>query len=170
VDTALASLLGAVIGGGIASSSSLGLERIQARREREAADRRDRREARRAARLLAEELEAGRRLLARAQENGWYTWEPPKRLLPAAAWTEYRSDFATQATDEEWRTVAAAFGQFDRLNWHLIDRIELEGWIGEGREDPMEPRRLGSDAKVEDALGEIDAALALLQRLMASDT
>jgi hypothetical protein len=104
------------LGGGIASGTSFRLESLRARREEQAAKERKEREARRAARLLAEELQYGRRLLVTALEKDYYTWEPP-RSIPTSAWTEYRADFALIASDQQWATVAAAFGDFDGLNW-----------------------------------------------------
>jgi hypothetical protein len=92
VDPTVSTLIGVFLGGGIASGTSFRLESLRARREEQAATKREEREARRAARLLAEELEYGRRLLATALEKDYYTWEPP-RSIPSTAWTEYRADF-----------------------------------------------------------------------------
>ena len=63
-------------------------------------------------------------LPATASEKDYYTWEPP-RSIPTSAWTEYRADFALIASDQQWTTVAAAFGEFDGLNWHVTAVIEL---------------------------------------------
>lgn len=169
VDPAVSTLIGVLLGGGIASGTSFRLERARADRERQAAEERERREARRAARLLAEELEYGRRLLARAQERGHYTWEPPRRLLPASAWTEYRADFALVSTDEQWASVATAFGEFDRLNWHVADVLEEDHWTGaaERRHPYFEPREVPPSADLDGAVGKVDAALAVLHGLMA---
>jgi hypothetical protein len=167
VDPAVSTLLGVFLGGCIASGTSFGRERLRTRRERKAAEEHDRRDARRAARLLAEELDYGRGLLARAQQTGHYTWEPPKRLIPAAAWTEYRADFALVASDEEWGMVAAAFGEFDRLNWDVRDVLEEEHWSGvaERRHPYYEPPKLGARTDLDGALAKVDAALALLREL-----
>jgi hypothetical protein len=167
MDPAVSTLLGVLLGGGIGSGTSFYLERLRTIREEAASEKRDRRDARRAARLLAEELEYGRRLLATAVEKNYYTWEPP-RSIPASAWTEYRADFALLASDEQWATVAAAFGDFDALNWHMTAVIEEDRWTGGGPQHPMEPRRLGPRSKelAQDALTKVDAALALLRDLM----
>jgi hypothetical protein len=127
MEDALLPLLGVLVGGGIASFTSFRLEGLRAAREEKAAGQRDHRDARRAARLLAEELQYGRRLLATALEKDYYTWEPP-RSIPTSAWTEYRADFALVASDEQWATVAAAFGDFDGLNWHMTAVIEEDHW------------------------------------------
>lgn len=168
VDPAVSTLIGVFLGGGIASGTSFRLESLRARREQRAAQKREEREARRAARLLAEELEYGRRLLATALEKDYYTWEPP-RSIPTSAWTEYRADFALVASDQQWATVAAAFGDFDGLNWHMTAVIEEDHWTGAAPQHPMEPRRLGprSTELVRDALEKVDVAHALLRDVLA---
>ena len=168
VDPVVSTLIGVFLGGGIASGTSFRLESLRARREEEAATKREERDARRAARLLAEELEYGRRLLATALEKDYYTWEPP-RSIPTSAWTEYRADFALIASDQQWATVAAAFGDFDGLNWHMTAVIEEDHWTGAAPQHPMETRRLGPRSRelVRDALEKVDAAHALLQDVLA---
>jgi hypothetical protein len=74
MDPALASLLGAVVGGLIGGGSNVGLDVTRAKRERKATEAIERRDPRRAALLIAEELEAGRRLLAPAHERGVSRW------------------------------------------------------------------------------------------------
>jgi hypothetical protein len=80
VDPAVSTLIGVFLGGGIASGTSFRLESLRARREEQAAKERKEREARRAPRLLAEELQYGRRLLVTALEKDYYTWEPPRSI------------------------------------------------------------------------------------------
>ena len=166
VDPVVSTLIGVFLGGAIASGTSFRLESLRARREEQVAKKRD---ARRAARLLAEELEYGRRLLATASEKDYYTWEPP-RSIPTSAWTEYRADFALIASDQQWATIAAAFGDFDGLNWHVAAVIEEDHWTGAGPQDPLEPRRLDPRSRelVRDSLEKADAALALLANLLAA--
>lgn len=168
MDPALSTLLAVLLGGGLTAGTSFRLEKVRADREEAAAEKREKRDARRAARLLAEELQYGRRLLATALEKGDYTWEPP-RTIPASAWTEYRADFALIASDEQWATVAAAFGDFDALNWHVIAVTEEDQWTHGGPQHPLEPRKLGPRSKelVQDAVAKVDTALALLRNLMA---
>jgi hypothetical protein len=167
VDPAVQTLLGVLLGGGIASGTNFRLEAVRAKREKRAGEQRDRRDARRSARLIAEELEYGRRMLATALEENYYTWEPP-RTIPASAWTEYRADFALVASDEQWATVAAAFGDFDGLNWHVAAVIEQDHWTG-ATPHPMESRALGPRSKtmVREALEKVDTALAVLRALTA---
>jgi hypothetical protein len=169
MDPAVTALVGVLLGGGITAGTNFRLEAVRAKREKRASEQRDRQDARRSARLIAEELEYGRRLLTSAQERGHYTWEPPRRVIPAAAWTEYRADFALAASDEEWTTVAAAFADFDRLNWHLIAVMDEEHWTNTGPQHPMDPRTLDPKANelIPAALEKVDAALALLRTLMA---
>jgi hypothetical protein len=109
-------------------------------------------------------------LLATAFEKDYYTWEPP-RSIPTSAWTEYRADFALIASDEQWATVAAAFGDFDGLNWHMTAVIEEDHWTGAAPQHPMESRRLGPRSRelVRDALKNVDAAHALLRDVMAGE-
>jgi hypothetical protein len=168
VDPAVSTLIGVFFGGAIASGTSFRLESLRARRDEQAAEVRDERDARRAARLLAEELRYGRRLLATASEKDSYTWEPP-RTIPTSVWTEYRADFALIASEYQWAAVAAAFRDFDGLNWHMAAVIEEDQWTGAGPQHPMEPRRLGPRSRelVHDALDRIDAAQALLGELLA---
>ena len=169
MDPVVSTLIGVFLGGAIASGTSFRLESLRARREQQAAMKREERDARRAARLLAEELEYGRRLLATASERDFYTWEPP-RSIPTSAWTEYRADFALIASDQQWATVAAAFGDFDGLNWHIAAVIEEDHWTGAGPQHPMEARRLSPRSRelVRDALAKVDAAQALLGNVLAT--
>jgi hypothetical protein len=74
VDPAVPTLLGVLLGGGMASGTSFYLERMRAVRDATAAAKRERGDARGAARLLAGELEYGRGLINRAREKGYYTW------------------------------------------------------------------------------------------------
>jgi hypothetical protein len=158
-------LAAVALGGLIASGSALLVARLRAHQDRRRDQARDGREARRSARLITEELLAGRRLLDRAREKGHYTWEPPKRLLPTDSWTRYRSDFAAYATDEDWAAVAEAFAEFDRLNWHLIDVMEEERWTHSGPHHPLEQRDLAPSAKVDEALAIVEEALGRLRAL-----
>jgi len=168
VDPAVSTLIGVLLGGGVASGTSVRLESLRARREEQAAEKREEREARRAARLLAEELEYGRRLLATALQKGYQTWEPP-RSIPTSAWTEYRADFALVASGEQWATVAAAFGDFDGLNWHMTAVIEEDHWTGAAPQHPMESRGLGPRSRelMCDALAKVNVAHALLRDVLA---
>jgi hypothetical protein len=169
VDPAVSTLIGVFLGGAIASGTSFRLESLRARREEQTAKKREQRDARRAARLLAEELEYGRRLLDTASERDYYTWEPP-RSIPASTWTEYRADFALLASDRQWATVAAAFGDLDGLNWHITAVIEEDHWTGAGPRHPLEGRRLDPRARelVRDALTKVDAAQVLLREVLAA--
>jgi hypothetical protein len=125
VDPAVPTLLGVLLGGGMASGTSFYLERMRAVRDATAAAKRERGDARGAARLLAgsssTDADSSIELERRATTPG-----AAKAPHPAAAWTEYRADFALVASNDEWERVAAAFGEFDRLNWHLSDVIEEE--------------------------------------------
>ena len=169
MDPTVSTLIGVFLGGAIASGTSFRLESLRARREEQATKKREGRDALRAARLLAEELEYGRRLLVTASEKDYYTWEPP-RSIPTSAWTEYRAGFALIASDQQWATVAAAFGEFDGLNWHVTAVIEEDHWTGAGPQHPMEPRHLGPRSRelVRDALEKVDAAQALLRKVLAA--
>ena len=169
VDPAVSTLIGVFLGGAIASGTNLRLESLRTRREEQTAKKREQRDARRAARLLAEELENGRRLLDTASERDYYTWEPP-RGIPTSAWTEYRADFALLASEQQWATVAAAFGDFDGLNSHLRAVIEEDHWTGVPERHPLEGRRLDPRARelVRDALTKVDAAQALLREVSAA--
>ena len=171
MDAALASLLGAVIGGSVVAASNFGLEAVRSKRERIQSNARDHEEARRAARLLTEELEVGRRLLARDLDAGTHSWEPPERQLPAAAWTEYRTDFARVAPPDAWHAVAAAYARFDEVNWHVAAVIEEDHWTGAEPQHPMERRDLGPRSRelFTNAVIAVDLGLALLADLMTVD-
>lgn len=84
VDPAVSTLIGVFLGGSIASGTTFRLDSLRVRRDEQTAKKREERDARRAGRLLAEELEYGRRLLATALEKDYYTWEPP-RSIPTSA-------------------------------------------------------------------------------------
>jgi hypothetical protein len=169
VDPAVSTLLGVLLGGAIASGTSFGLESRRDSREERLANMRDGRDARRAARLLAEELQYGRQLLLTASDKDYFTWEPP-RSIPTSAWTEYRADFAHVATEQQWATVAAAFGNFDALNWHMTAVIEEDHWTGAGPQHPAETRQLGPRSRemVRDALEKVDAAQGHLGDILAA--
>jgi hypothetical protein len=169
MDAALASLFGAVIGGSIAAGSNFGLEGIRNNRERARTAAQGRSQARRAARLLAEELESGRRLLVRDIETGVHGWEPPERQLPSAAWTAYRTDFAEIAPPDAWHDVASAYAQFDELNWHVVAVVQEDHWTGGGPQHPIERREMGprSTELFNNTLMTVDRSLALLHDLMS---
>jgi hypothetical protein len=171
MDAAVASLLGAIIGGMIGSGSNFGLDTMRSSRQRRRDLADELREARRAARLLAAELESGLRLLVRDKETGTHTWEPPERQLPASAWTEFRADFARVASDQVWDAVACAYADFDQLNWHVRAVIEEDHWTGAEPQHPMESRKLGprSAELVGSAIGDVDAALVSLREVMTPD-
>lgn len=151
-------------GGVLAGGSGYLTERSRARREETAQEQASQRDALRAGRLIAQELEAGRQLVAKAVEHSWFTWEPPHRLLSAAVWTEYRADFALHADDVAWRDVASAFSELDRLNWSAINDLELSDMIGEHR-DRWEARTLADDTDAAGALAKIEHALGVLRDL-----
>lgn len=169
LDPALASLVGAAVGGSLVIVGNVFVEQWRARREERGEAERVRRAARRAARLLAEELRYARRLVAESSERGSYSWEPPKRELPTAAWSEYRADLAAFGSDEDWRLTATAFGALDRLNWHLRGVIEEEGWLGTAPEHPLQPRSLAPSARLDQALKSVDKALTRLDALALSE-
>jgi hypothetical protein len=167
MDPALASLLGAIVGGLIGGGSNVGLDVIRAKRARKATEATERRDARRAALLLAEELEAGRRLLASAHERGVLTWHPDERLLPAATWNSYSTDFALVATDDQWDAVSRAYADFDALNWHIRAVIVEDHYTGAEPAHPLEVRTLSPRTKqrIEEALENVDRALDHLNAL-----
>jgi hypothetical protein len=169
MDPALASLLGAIVGGLIASGSNVGLDMIRARRERAGAEAREHRDARRAARLIVEELESARRLLASSVDANHRTWRPHERQLPAASWARYSTDFALVASDDQWDAASSAYAIFDALNWHIRAVIEEEHWTGEAQQHPMSPPpALGPETAkmMQEALGKIDRALDELRLMM----
>jgi hypothetical protein len=162
MDAPLASLIGAVIGGGIASGSNLAVERHRDGRERSREKMRGDAELRRAARPLAEELLYGRDLIEKAVERDYFTWEPPKRELPASAWAEHRGVVAERGSTEDWRAVGAAYKEIDRLNWVVRDAIEEEGWTQRQMRAPWEGPALVPAAELGKSLELIDRAVARL--------
>jgi hypothetical protein len=165
VDPAFASLLGAIVGGLIGSGSNIGLDVVRAKRESKASAARDHRDARRAARLIAEEIDSGRRLLAGALEADYVTWDPSERQLPAASWDRYAADFASAATDEQWTAVKDVYAVFDSFNWHMRAVLEEERWTSSGPQRPLDKRELAPATKqrIEEALPRIDEALSRLR-------
>jgi hypothetical protein len=170
MEPAVASLIGAVIGGTLTSGSNLLLERARATRERKSAERQGKSEARRAARLIAEELDSARQLLVRSHHQSEYAWDPVERQLPSQSWTDFRSDFAGgPVDDEQWQTVSKAYRELDRINWHLRSVLEEEPFTHTGPRHPMERRDVAPAAKLGQAIGAVDDALRVLRRLMAAD-
>ncbi len=167
MDPAIQTLLGVVVGGGITAGANFRLEAVRARREKRSAERQAASSARRSARLLSEELEYVRRLLVGALDRDAFTWEPPARIVPTAAWTEYRADFALVASDDEWAAVAAAFAGLDELNWHVAAVIDEEEWTRTGPTHPLESRTLGPGSRrlITGALAKADVALVQLRGL-----
>ena len=152
-------------------TSNFALDAVRHAREQKASDQRRERDERQAARLLAEGLESGRRLLSRALETDTYTWVPPERRLSGAAWTEYRAAFARRASQQTWDAVAAAYAEFDEMNWHVAAVIEEERWTGTGPESPLEAHTLGPRSRelFTDAVAKTDLALGMLRDLMKAD-
>jgi hypothetical protein len=165
MDSALASLLGAVVGGGIAASSNLGVEAFRSRRSTKADKARDQRETRRASRLLTQELEAGRSLIEESVARDYFIWEPPERELPAAAWNEHRATLAEQGSDEDWEALAAAYAEFDRLNWHVRGVLAEEDYMTKQMRGPFAGLEIGPAAKLDDALTRIDAGMDALKHM-----
>lgn len=165
MDAPLASLIGAVIGGVIASGSNLAVERYRDGRERQREKASGDAELRRAARLLSEELSYCRDLIAKAIERDYFTWEPPKRELPASSWSEYRASVADRGSMEDWRAVGDAYKEIDRLNWVVRDAIDEEGWMGGQTRSPWEGPALVPAAELDDSLLLIDRAIGRLAAL-----
>lgn len=170
MDPALASLLGAVIGGGAVSSSNIGLEMYRTRRDRTREAHREQREARQAARLIAQELRSGRRLILSAQERGYFTWQPPERRLPAAAWTEHRAISAGQAPNADWAAISLAYTEFDRLNWLVLDVLSEESFMEAQSRAPWEGPALGPAAEIAAVLAKVDDGLGRLSTMETPKT
>jgi hypothetical protein len=115
MDPALASLLGAITGGGIASGANLLIERARARRDARAERARFAVETRRAARLIYDELDYAKFLLSRPLKSGRFgcDWEPPKRPLPRSGWTEHRSVLAAHGDDQVWGLAASTYAALE---------------------------------------------------------
>lgn len=164
MDPALASLLGAIVGGVIGGSSNMLLDAKRARRESASIDAASRRQARRAARVVMEELSAGQRLLAKALDRGEIVWDPTERQLPTESWNRYSPDLALVADGDEWQAASDAVLRFDEINWHLRAVLEEERWTGAGPRDPLDARDLGP--KTRDLMTEAsDAAIHALSML-----
>lgn len=165
MDAALASLLGAVIGGGIASGSNLGVEWYRDRRQARVSEENTKINLRRSSRLLMEEMRYGRSLILKAEQRGYFTWEPPRRELPNAAWGEHRASLAEHGSSDDWTAVARVYEEFDRLNWLVRDVVVEEGWAAEQMRPQWEGPSLSPSADLERVRELIDDGVDRLQRL-----
>jgi hypothetical protein len=167
VDPALASLLGALIGGSIASGSNLVIDRARARREAQAAEAISETETRLAARLLYDELDHVELLLAEVAKHsrlGW-NWSPPDRPLPLSTWGEQRAVLAAHAEDAVWSTVASAYAALQSLDQMLIDEHRF-GWLvgafdaEDAESEELEGRRVSKESvqRLKEAISLVKAA------------
>lgn len=165
MDPALASLLGAIVGGTLTGGTNLALEMYRGRRADAASKAAAERDAHRAARLIEEELAAGHRLLIRARDRNNLTWDPATRPLPTASWTEFRAEWAAVVgSDDDWYGVADAFAEFDRLNWLIIDVREEDAFLGHPESNPMDGEPVPPAAHLEDRIAIVERGLDVLRR------
>lgn len=167
MDPALASLLGAFIGGSIASGSNLLVERARASRESHTARAATDTEIRRAARLLYDELDHVELVLAQVakyQRVGW-SWDPPTRPLPLSTWGEQRAVLAAHAGDAVWSAVASAYAELQLLDQMVIDEFTFTVLVGaydeeDAESDELEGRRLSKQSvqRVLEAISLVNAA------------
>jgi hypothetical protein len=162
VTAALIGAGGAVVGGLLTSLSNLGLEARRAKRDRETASERERREMRIAARLVREELDNARELVADAIESGAYRTTPDRQLATAAR-TDLRAVLAGDPDDIRWAVVATAFAEMNRLNWVVLERHkQLRGNVLVTTEESVHPRVERED-RAQDALDRIESAREALE-------
>ena len=167
VDPALASLLGALIGGAIASGSNLVIDRARAGREAKAAKAATDTETRRAARLLYDELDYAELVLTDVAHNrrvGW-SWDPPSVPLPLSTWDEQRAALAAHADDAVWAAVASAYADLQSLEQMVIDEARFGWLVGaydeyDAEEWELDGRRLTKESiqRVNEAISFVKAA------------
>lgn len=154
MDAGVASLLGALVGGGASFAATAYAERSERRREtlseRRAADRR----AVVAARIVLGDLEWAEARVSQALENGKY-WSVRYRLR-ADSWEKYREEIAESLDVEQWSCVHDAF--------RTVATLELNA--GRRRSDnPLSQPALNDfgRARAENGLVRIRAAQAVLE-------
>jgi hypothetical protein len=165
MDPAFASLLGAVIGGAIASGSNLGVEWFRGRRQNAAEQKQTEIELRRSARLLVAELRYSADLILKAEDRDYFTWEPPERELPNSAWSDHRGPLAEHGSSEDWDAVARAYDEIDRLNWLARDAAVEEGWVAGEMRTPLEGPSLVPAAELHQSRRMVAVAIQRLEDL-----
>ena len=125
---------GVLVGGLVTSLTQVWVDGRRARRDEQREDERRTAELRLAVRLVVEELSDAEHMIREAARAGHY-WSVD-RQLSNAAWAEYRPTLAACiAGPADWRSIAPAFKELDRLNWLVKERRDRRGV---GDEVPVE--------------------------------
>lgn len=107
MDSGLAALLGAVVGGALTGGSNLLIEQVRARRSARNDHQRDARELRRAARLVMAELRHSGAALEVAASEGWE--HDDRRELKYQRWVAHQQTLADHLPDPSWEAVTGAY-------------------------------------------------------------
>lgn len=117
-------LIGAVVGGGLTSGATLGVEIYRSRAARLVRQRAEAAEMHKSVRLVAEELlEAVFMLDIAIEEREWW---PREERLPTEAWQEHRSTLALALNDDEWSWLSNSYSILARLN-RQVDQYRSHG-------------------------------------------
>jgi hypothetical protein len=126
VNSGLAALLGAIIGGGLTAGSNLGLEFLRHRRTLTADSKNDARELRRGARLIRSELAHSAATIERAAKVG--TWEPADlKELKYNRWVTYQQPLADHLPDQDWASVDSAYELLYLITRANVGNAPVEG-------------------------------------------
>ena len=112
---AVATMLGAGVGGVIAGLVTLRAEKWREKRERLREEQTRDRNLKEAARLVDEELRDATDLIRNAVYQGRW-WAPPRKLS-TDVYSRYRSVLAVSLDDAEWTDVSLAFQELNGINW-----------------------------------------------------
>jgi hypothetical protein len=119
MDSGLAALIGAFVGGSLTAGSNIWLERVRGRRalaleertserKRAESEQRDEREQRRAARLVFDELRHSIAVIEQAEaDDEW--GDADRKELKYNRWTEHQQALADHLPDDHWFTVGGAY-------------------------------------------------------------
>jgi hypothetical protein len=166
MDPALMSLAGVVLGGGIASGTSVLVERTRSKRESKLERSRSDAETRTAARLVYDELDEIELLIdIAASSQAWsYRWDPPVRALPRAEWERHRATLATHLPDHPWGLLAGVYAELAAIHDHAIAIIDEERAMGVPEPHEIEARKIPTTllARVDEAIAAVNHALSAL--------
>jgi len=112
---AIATTLGAGVGGVIAGLIALRVEQQRRKHDRQREQQVEERDLKEAARLVDEELRDAVGLIGDAIYEG--RWRASQRVLSASVYTAYRSVLAISLSDAAWSDVSRAYQEFNRVNW-----------------------------------------------------
>lgn len=131
MDDGVASLIGAIVGGGLATATSFGLDARRAKQSALADEAVRRLQARQAARMILDELSEIHLILDEALHTGHWS-RNAGASLPTRNWRQYSSALAASGiSDDRWTWISMAF-QAAREGNGRKQRADAQGGILDG--------------------------------------